>query len=72
MLVNRAMASLPCDDWKGMIYHVTITISAFPNEEEILLPPGSRFEVIGVSPHGDLTLVQIRQIPSLEKSLKLE
>ena len=40
-------------------------------EEEVLLPPGCRFEVESVLPQGDLTLIQIRELPSMEWILDL-
>jgi len=46
--------------------------SALQDEAEILLPPGSRFEVIGIIAVDGATMIQIKQIPSLEKSLKFE
>jgi hypothetical protein len=33
-------------------------------EDEVLLPPGCRFRVVGVLPQGDLTLIQIEEISS--------
>lgn len=35
-------------------------------EDEILLPPGSTFEVISSLPQGDLTIVQLREVESTE------
>ena len=35
-------------------------------EDEVLLPPGCRFEVESVLPQGDLTIIQMREIPSKE------
>jgi len=45
--------------------------SAHPEEAEILLPPGSRFKIVGII-RGKITLIQLKQIPTLEKLLKLE
>jgi len=45
--------------------------SAHPDEEEILLPPGSRFKIVAII-QGKITLIQLKQIPTLEKLLKLE
>jgi len=45
--------------------------SSHPEEAEILLPPGSRFKIVGVI-RGKITLIQLKQIPTLEKLLKLE
>ena len=38
--------------------------SLVASEDEVLLPPGCRFEVESVLPQGDLTLVQMRELPS--------
>ena len=36
-------------------------------EDEVLLPPGCRFEVMGVLPQGpDLTIIQLKELPSRE------
>lgn len=40
--------------------------SIMGSEEEVLLPPGCRFEVVGVLPQGDLTIVQVVEQPSKE------
>jgi len=45
--------------------------SAHPNEAEILLPPGSRFQIISIL-RGKMTLIQMKQLPTWEKLLKLE
>ena len=34
--------------------------------DEVLLPPGCRFQVAGVLPQGDLTIVQLEEVPSKE------
>jgi small GTP-binding protein len=46
--------------------------SALPNEFEVLLPPASRFEIVSVVPVAHITMIQLRQIPTLEKVLNLE
>jgi len=46
--------------------------SSQPNETEILLPPGSRFEVVSIAKIGLAVMVQLKQIPSLEKMLQME
>jgi hypothetical protein len=40
--------------------------SLVASEDEVLLPPGCRFEVESVLPQGDLTLIQMRELPSRE------
>lgn len=46
--------------------------SMLPHEQEVLLPPGCRFKVVGVLSHqGDLTIVQLQEIPSRELILDL-
>ena len=35
-------------------------------EDEVLLPPGCRFRVEGVLPQGDLTIIQLLELPSKE------
>jgi hypothetical protein len=40
--------------------------SLLKKEDEILLPPGSRFEVKSVLPQGDLTIIQLEELPSKE------
>lgn len=40
--------------------------SNFPNEEEVLLPPGCRFRIESVTQQGDLTIVQLEEVESLE------
>jgi len=49
------------------------TFSAIPTESEVLLPPGTRFEVVGIAKLDEsTTLIQLKQIPSLEQDLQLE
>jgi hypothetical protein len=40
--------------------------SSVGSEHEVLLPPGCRFKVESVLPQGDLTLIQLRELPSSE------
>ena len=40
--------------------------SLVPSEDEVLLPPGCRFVVESVLPQGDLSLIQLRELPSKE------
>ena len=40
--------------------------SLVTSEDEVLLPPGCRFEVESVLPQGDLTIIQMRELPSRE------
>jgi len=35
-------------------------------EDEVLLPPGCRFRVESVLPQGDLTIIQLTELPSME------
>jgi len=46
--------------------------SAIPNESEILIPPGSRFEVVSVGNMPQVVLIQLKQIPTMEKLLNME
>eukprot|EP01124_Arcella_intermedia_P026877 TRINITY_DN5150_c1_g1_i5.p1 TRINITY_DN5150_c1_g1~~TRINITY_DN5150_c1_g1_i5.p1 ORF type:complete len:212 (-),score=63.55 TRINITY_DN5150_c1_g1_i5:55-660(-) len=46
--------------------------SAFQTEFEVLLPPGSRFQIISIMKFGNLTIIQIKQTPTFETLLKLE
>jgi len=46
--------------------------SGRPNEEEVLIPPGSRFTIVSILSKGPITFIQLKQINSLEKLLKLE
>jgi len=48
------------------------SVSVNRKDEEILLPPGSRFLVVSVARLENTVMVQLRQIPTLEKSLNLE
>jgi len=48
------------------------TVSFDPNEDEVLIPCGSCFSIIGIVPMGNLTMIQMKQIPSLERLLKME
>ena len=45
--------------------------SLVPCEGEVLLPPGCRFVVRSVLPQGDLTIIQIEELPSDEWILDL-
>jgi hypothetical protein len=36
------------------------------SEDEVVLPPGCRFTVLGVLPQRDLTIIQLREVPSKE------
>ena len=45
--------------------------SLVASEDEVLLPPGCRFEVESVLPQGDLTLIQLRELPSSQWILDL-
>ena len=40
--------------------------SLVASEDEVLLPPGCRFRVESVLPQGDLTLIQLKELPSKE------
>ena len=40
--------------------------SLIGSEDEVLLPPGCRFRVESVLPQGDLTLIQLKELPSKE------
>jgi hypothetical protein len=40
--------------------------SAIEGEEEFLFPPTSYFEVVGVTPFGNVTFIQLKQLPSPE------
>jgi len=46
--------------------------SAKPDEVEVLLPPGSRFQIINTINLGKLIMIQLKQIKSLEIMLKME
>jgi len=46
--------------------------SSHPGEEEILLPPTSRFEIIGITTINGVNLISLKQIKSLEVELRLE
>jgi len=46
--------------------------SGVPSESEVLIPAGSQFKIISIVEIGLVTMVQLKQIPSLEKHLKLE
>jgi len=46
--------------------------SATGGEEEVLLPPGTRFRVIAIWHINEVTMLQLQQIPTLEKRLALE
>jgi hypothetical protein len=47
-------------------------MSAVPTECEVLLPPGSRFEVKAIIDFGKTKMIQLMQVPTLEKLLKME
>jgi len=38
--------------------------SLLPGEDEVLLPPGCQFRVTSVLPQGDLTIIQVEELPS--------
>jgi len=46
--------------------------SGHPDEAEILIPPASRFLIDGIIPLGKITMIQLKQVPTLEIQLKLE
>jgi len=46
--------------------------SGHPDEAEILIPPGSKFEIVGIIPLIQVTMIQLKQIPGIEKSFKME
>jgi len=48
------------------------TMSAVKTECEVLLPPGSRFEVMSIVGYGNMKIIQLKQVPTLESLLKLE
>jgi hypothetical protein len=49
------------------------TFSGFPDENEVLIPAGSRFKIEGILELVEnITLIQLKQIPTLEISLKME
>ena len=45
--------------------------SLVASEDEVLLPPGCRFKVESVLPQGDLTIIQLKELPSAEWILDL-
>ena len=45
--------------------------SLIGSEDEVLLPPGCRFKVESVLPQGDLTIIQLKELPSAEWILDL-
>uniref|UniRef100_A0A6B2L407 NAD(P)(+)--arginine ADP-ribosyltransferase n=1 Tax=Arcella intermedia TaxID=1963864 RepID=A0A6B2L407_9EUKA len=46
--------------------------SAMPTEAEILIPPGTRFEIISILSLGKVKIIQMKQIPTLERMLQFE
>jgi len=48
------------------------SFSGHSNEAEVLIPPGSRFSIISIFPMGNITMIQMKQIPTLEVLLKME
>jgi len=46
--------------------------SGLPSEDEILIPAGSRFQIVSIVSFGKITMIQLKQIPTLEKLLKME
>jgi len=46
--------------------------SGHEDEAEVLVPPGSRFKIMGIIESQVMTIIQLKQIPTLEKLLKLE
>jgi tetratricopeptide (TPR) repeat protein len=68
------------DDLEGTIFTINgcfsgRTISEFsqtPDECSILIPPGSRFKIIGVSKLGHYHIIELQQIPTLETLIDLE
>jgi len=47
-------------------------VSSVPSELEVIVPPGSRFEIKSIMVMGNITLIQLKQIPSFETLLKFE
>jgi len=78
--LSKIMAFLPSPTKSRTIFTINGAFSgrsiqqfsALQDEAEILLPPGSRFEVIDIITVDGVTTIQLRQIPTLEKGLKLE
>jgi len=48
------------------------TFSGHPNEQEVIIPPGSMFQIVGILEGEVWTLIQVKQLASLEVHLKLE
>jgi len=48
------------------------SVSAFPKEAEVLLPPATRFEIISIMNLDGVIMIQMKQIPTLERELALE
>jgi len=47
-------------------------LSSIPKEEEVLIPPASRFKIKGIIDMGNHTTIQMEQVESLEQILKME
>ena len=63
------------DSGKRTIFQIALTqgqarditrYSLIASEDEVLLPPGCRFRVESVLPQGDLTIIQLLELPSKE------
>ena len=63
------------DSGKRTIFQIALTqgqarditrYSLIASEDEVLLPPGCRFRVESVLPQGDLTIIQLTELPSME------
>jgi len=48
------------------------TFSGYPEESEVLIPAGSRFTIISVLEFENITMIQLKQIPTLEILLGME
>jgi len=46
--------------------------SGHPKESEVLIPAGSQFTIVSIMKMGTVTMIQVKQIPTVEKLLKLE
>jgi len=46
--------------------------SAVPNESEVIIPPASRFEIMSIIPMPNMNMIQLKQLPSVEKTLQME
>lgn len=67
------------DTGRRILFHIELSsgrardvsmFSAHPDESEIILPPNSRFEVTGVLPQGDLTVVHMKEVAPLDPILE--